>query len=56
MYLLVRVLQDVEAVVDEFREIALLNFTVVLGCRTVHNYKLPQDTQVQLCPLYIEQL
>lgn len=56
MYLLARVLQDLEAMADEFRETGLLNFTVVLGCRTVHDYKLPQDTQVQLCPLYIEQL
>lgn len=56
MYLLARVLQDLEAVVDEFRETGLLNFTVVLGCRTVHDYKLPQDTQVQLGPLDIEQL
>lgn len=56
LYLLARVLQDLDAVLDEFREIGLLNFTMVLWCRIVHDHQLPQDTQIQLCPLHITQL
>lgn len=56
LYLLLWFLQDLEAVINEFREIGLLNCFAMLWCRTVHDHQLPQDTQIQLCPLHIKQL
>lgn len=56
VYLFACFLQDLETVIDDFREIVLLNFTAVLRYRMVHDHQLLKDTQVQLCSLYIAQL
>lgn len=56
VYLFTCFLQDLETVIDHFREIVLLNFTAVLRYRMVHDHQLLKDTQVQLCSLYIAQL
>lgn len=56
VYLFACFLQDLETVIDDFREIVLLNFTAVLRYRMVHEHQLLKDTQVQLCSLYIAQL
>lgn len=56
VYLLTWFLQALETVIDDFREIVLLNFTAVVRYRMVHDHQLMEDTQVQLCSLYIAQL
>lgn len=56
VYLFTCFLQDLETVVDDFREIVLLNFTAVLRYRMIHDHQLLEDAQVQLCSLYIAQL
>lgn len=56
VYLFACFLQDLETVIDDFREIVLLNFTAVLRYRMVHDHQLLKDTQVQLCSLHIAQL
>lgn len=56
MYLFTCFLQDLETVIDDFREIVLLNFTTVLRYRMIHDHQLLEDAQVQLCSLYIAQL
>lgn len=56
VYLFACFLQDLETVIDHFREIVLLNFTAVLRYRMVHDHQLLKDTQVQVCSLYIAQL
>lgn len=56
VYLSACFLQDLETVIDDFREIVLLNVTAELRYRMVHDHQLLKDTQVQLCSLYIAQL
>lgn len=55
-YLLACFLQDLETVIEDFRDVVLLNFTAVLRYRMVHDRQLLKDTQVQLCSLDIAQL
>lgn len=56
VYLLACFLQDLQTVIDDFREVVLLNFTAVPRYRMVHDQQLLKDTQVQLCSLDIAQL
>lgn len=55
-YLLTWFLQNLEAVLDEFGEIGELDFILLLWFRIKDEQQLPQDAQIQLCPLHIKHL